>query len=62
MIDGSGTMVLDNAVIELHEGVVVYVPKGVKHKAVGKPTVLTVRTREGSCTAFTLSSDPVTQT
>ena len=28
--------------IELHRGVVVYVPRGVKHKAKGKLTVLTV--------------------
>jgi mannose-6-phosphate isomerase-like protein (cupin superfamily) len=42
VIDGEGTMVLDGEVIELHEGVVVYVPRGVKHKAVGKLTVLTV--------------------
>ena len=33
---------LDNEQIELHEGVVVYVPRGVKHKAIGKLTVLTV--------------------
>jgi mannose-6-phosphate isomerase-like protein (cupin superfamily) len=42
VIDGSGTMVLDDEEIELHKGVVVYVPRGVKHKAVGKLTVLTV--------------------
>ena len=42
VIDGEGTMVLDDEVIELHRGVVVYVPRGVKHKAVGKLTVLTV--------------------
>jgi len=42
VIDGQGTMVLDDEVIELHRGVVVYVPRGVKHKAVGKLTVLTV--------------------
>ncbi|MFO0950759.1 MAG: cupin domain-containing protein [Isosphaeraceae bacterium] len=42
VIDGSGTMVLDDEVIELHKGVVVYVPRGVRHKAVGKLTVLTV--------------------
>ena len=28
--------------IELHEGVVIYVPRGVRHKAVGRLTVLTV--------------------
>jgi mannose-6-phosphate isomerase-like protein (cupin superfamily) len=42
VISGRGTMVLDDEEIELHEGVVVYVPRGVKHKAVGKLTVLTV--------------------
>jgi mannose-6-phosphate isomerase-like protein (cupin superfamily) len=42
VIDGQGTMVLDDDEIELHRGVVVYVPRGVKHKAVGKLTVLTV--------------------
>jgi mannose-6-phosphate isomerase-like protein (cupin superfamily) len=42
IIDGHGTMVLDEDEIELHRGVVVYVPRGVKHKAVGKLTVLTV--------------------
>lgn len=42
VISGSGTMVLDDDEIELHEGVVVYVPRGVKHKAIGKLTVLTV--------------------
>jgi mannose-6-phosphate isomerase-like protein (cupin superfamily) len=42
VIRGQGTMVLDDEMIELHEGVVVYVPRGVKHKAVGGLTVLTV--------------------
>jgi mannose-6-phosphate isomerase-like protein (cupin superfamily) len=42
VIDGQGTMTLDDEVIELHRGVVVYVPRGVRHKAVGKLTVLTV--------------------
>ena len=42
VIDGQGTMFLDDDEIELHKGVVVYVPRGVKHKAVGKLTVLTV--------------------
>ena len=42
VIDGEGTMVLDDDVIEIHKGVVVYVPRGVKHKAIGKLTVLTV--------------------
>ena len=35
-------MQLDDEVIELHKGVVVYVPRGVKHRAWGKLTVLTV--------------------
>ncbi len=42
VIDGEGTMVLDDEEIELHRGVVVYVPRGVRHKAVGRLTVLTV--------------------
>lgn len=42
VIDGQGTMILDDEEIELHPGVVVYVPRGVRHKAVGKLTVLTV--------------------
>ena len=42
VIRGQGTMVLDGEEIELHEGVVVYVPRGVRHKAVGDLTVLTV--------------------
>lgn len=42
IVDGRGTMVLDDTEIEVHKGVVVYVPRGVKHKAVGKLTVLTV--------------------
>ena len=42
IISGQGTMVLDDEEIELHQGVVVYVPRGVKHKAIGKLTVLTV--------------------
>ncbi len=42
VIDGTGTMQLDDEQIELHKGVVVYVPRGVKHKAVGKLTVLTI--------------------
>ena len=35
-------MQLDDATIELHKGVVVYVPRGTKHKAMGDLTVLTV--------------------
>lgn len=42
VIEGTGTMVLDDERIELHKGVVVYVPRGVKHKAIGNLTVLTV--------------------
>jgi mannose-6-phosphate isomerase-like protein (cupin superfamily) len=42
VIDGQGTMVLDDEQIELHRGVVVYIPRGVKHKASGNLTVLTV--------------------
>lgn len=42
VIEGQGTMVLDDEEIELHKGVVVYVPRGVKHKAIGKLTVLTI--------------------
>ena len=42
VIAGRGTMVLDDEEIELHAGVVVYVPRGVKHKASGNLTVLTV--------------------
>lgn len=42
VIDGQGIMILDDEQIELHRGVVVYVPRGVKHKAIGKLTVLTI--------------------
>jgi mannose-6-phosphate isomerase-like protein (cupin superfamily) len=42
IIDGTGSMILDDEEIEVHQGVVVYVPRGVKHKAIGKLTVLTV--------------------
>jgi mannose-6-phosphate isomerase-like protein (cupin superfamily) len=42
VIDGEGTLVVDNEEIELHKGVVVYVPRGVKHKAKGRLTVLTL--------------------
>lgn len=42
VIDGAGKMVLDDEEIELHQGVVVYIPRGVRHKAVGKMTILTV--------------------
>ncbi len=42
VIDGQGTMILDDETIELHKGVVVYVPRGVKHKAFGNLTALIV--------------------
>src|SRR5436305_13372028 len=42
VIDGEGTMVLDDEVIPLRKGAVVYVPRGVRHKAIGRLTVLTV--------------------
>src|SRR6476469_2247284 len=42
VIAGQGTMILDDEEIELHTGVVVYVPRGVKHKAKGDLTVLTI--------------------
>ncbi len=42
IIEGSGTMILGENTIEVHQGVVVYVPRGVKHKAIGDLTVLTV--------------------
>jgi mannose-6-phosphate isomerase-like protein (cupin superfamily) len=42
IIDGQGKMVVDEEEIELHRGVVVYVPRGVKHKAIGNLTVLTI--------------------
>ncbi len=42
IIDGRGTMVLDDEEIEVHPGVVVYIPRGVRHKARGELTILTV--------------------
>ena len=42
VIAGQGTMLLDDQEIELHQGVVVYIPRGVKHKARGNLTVLTI--------------------
>jgi mannose-6-phosphate isomerase-like protein (cupin superfamily) len=42
IVDGQGTMTIDDQQIELHKGVVVYVPRGAKHKAVGELTVLLV--------------------
>jgi len=42
VIAGQGTMALDEEEIELHPGVVVYIPRGVKHKAKGNLTILTI--------------------
>ena len=42
VIDGEGRMRLDGEEIELHPGVVVYVPRGVKHKAWGRLKVLVI--------------------
>jgi mannose-6-phosphate isomerase-like protein (cupin superfamily) len=42
VIAGKGTMALDGEEVELHPGVVVYVPRGVRHKARGDLTVLVV--------------------
>ena len=42
VISGQGAMTLDNEEVELHTGVVVYVPRGVRHKAWGDLTVLVV--------------------
>ena len=42
IISGHGKMILDDEEIEVHPGVVVYIPRGIKHKAVGELTVLTV--------------------
>jgi mannose-6-phosphate isomerase-like protein (cupin superfamily) len=42
VISGSGRMTLDDEEIELHPGVVVYVPRGVRHRAWGDLTVLVV--------------------
>ena len=42
VLGGQGRMTLDDAEIELHEGVVVYVPRGVKHRAWGNLKVLVV--------------------
>ena len=42
IIGGQGHMQLDDTVLELHEGVVVYVPRGVKHRAWGNLKVLVV--------------------
>jgi mannose-6-phosphate isomerase-like protein (cupin superfamily) len=42
IIAGEGRMRLDDDEIELHPGVVVYVPRGTKHKAMGNLKVLTI--------------------
>jgi mannose-6-phosphate isomerase-like protein (cupin superfamily) len=42
VLGGRGRMTLDDAEIELHEGVVVYVPRGVRHRAWGDLKVLVV--------------------
>ena len=42
VLDGHGRMRLDEEEIELHKDVVVYVPRGVKHKAWGNLQVLVV--------------------
>ncbi len=42
IIDGGGTMVLDDETIDVKQGMVVYIPRGTRHKAVGKMTILTV--------------------
>ena len=47
VLDGRGRMRLDDQEIELHQGVVVYVPRGIKHKAWGGMTVLVVCVARG---------------
>lgn len=42
ILDGQGRMSLDDAEIELHKDVVVYVPRGTRHRAWGNLTVLVV--------------------
>src|SRR5881409_3492981 len=42
VLDGQGRMRLDDREIELHKDVVVYVPRGVKHRAWGRLEVLVV--------------------
>ena|SRR2546423_9838194 len=42
VLDGQGSMQLDDNEIELRKDVVVYVPRGVKHRAWGNLTVLVV--------------------
>ena len=42
VLGGQGRMTLDDAEVELHEGVVVYAPRGVKHRAWGELKALVV--------------------
>jgi len=42
VLGGEGRMRLDETEIELHEGVAVYVPRGVKHRAWGNLKVLVI--------------------
>jgi mannose-6-phosphate isomerase-like protein (cupin superfamily) len=42
VLGGQGHMQLDDQEIELHEGVTVYVPRGIKHRAWGDLKVLVV--------------------
>jgi mannose-6-phosphate isomerase-like protein (cupin superfamily) len=42
VVDGNGTLTLDDEEVELHPGVVVYIPRGVRHRASGRLTILTV--------------------
>ena len=42
VVAGRGAMSLDGQEVELHPGVVVYVPRGVRHRAWGDLTVLVV--------------------
>jgi mannose-6-phosphate isomerase-like protein (cupin superfamily) len=42
ILGGQGRMALDDSEIELHEGVVVYVPRGTRHRAWGDLKVLVV--------------------
>jgi mannose-6-phosphate isomerase-like protein (cupin superfamily) len=42
VVNGHGTMRLDDEEVQLRPGVVVYVPRGVRHKAQGDLTVLVV--------------------
>jgi len=42
IIEGGGSMVLDEETIDVKQGMVVYIPRGMRHKAVGKMTILTV--------------------